>query len=53
MIETRQVKDPRAEKLREAEQARVDRLDGLLEYVAMMADVELPETDEEERHEHE
>lgn len=53
MIQTRRVRDPRAEKLDEAQNASIqhsedmgERTGALLEYVAMMCDVELP-TDEE------
>jgi hypothetical protein len=47
MIETRTPRDPRAEKLREWQDAQIERQEGLLEYVAIMADVELPEEDAE------
>lgn len=53
MIPTRKVRDPRAEKLDEARDAGIqnnadmgERTGALLEYVAMMCDVELP-TEEE------
>lgn len=53
MIQTRRVRDPRAEKLDEAQNANIqtsmdesERNGALLEYVAMMCDVELP-TEEE------
>ena len=48
MIETENVRDPRTAKLLEAERSTTERLDGLLAYVAMMADVELPEEGEED-----
>lgn len=47
MIDTEIVIDPRSERLRTLAEARADKYDGLLEYVAMMADVELPEDEEE------
>lgn len=54
MIQTRRVRDPRAEKLDEAQNANTqtsmdesERNGALLEYVAMMCDVELPEVDDE------
>lgn len=49
MIETRDARDPRAQKHEEWAQARAERQDAQLEYVAMMADVELP-GDEEADH---
>ena len=55
MIEYRKVRDPRAEKLDEARDSRIqngadgiERVEGLLDYVAMMTDVELPEEDTDE-----
>ena len=46
MIDTMRIVDPRAEALRETDQDRLFRQEGLLEYVAMMADVELPDEEE-------
>lgn len=46
MIETNTPRDPRTEKLREWQDAQIERQAGLLEYVAIMADVELPEEEE-------
>ena len=45
MIEVTKVQDPRADKLREWADARMDRQEATIEYIAMMADVELPEGD--------
>ena len=46
MLETTGARDVRAEKLREWQDAQIDKQAGLLEYVAIMADVELPDDDE-------
>lgn len=43
MLDITNDRDPRMTKLIESERSDSDRLDGLLEYVAMMTDVELPE----------
>ena len=43
MVETGAARDVRSEKLREWQDAQIERQAGLLEYVAIMADVELPE----------
>ncbi len=49
MPNVRKVDNPREEKLREHVESLVGRQDALLEYVAMMADVELPEEGEDEQ----
>lgn len=55
MIDYRRPQDVRADRLREAQDARIqhganetERLDALLQYTAMMADVELPEEEDED-----
>ena len=55
MIEIRRVRDPRQEKLDEVRDAGIrqagdlgERNEALLEYVAMMCDVELPEEGDDE-----
>lgn len=48
MINVNKVRDPRGEKQREADEARIEELEALLDYVAMMADVDLPEWEEGE-----
>lgn len=48
MIETIRATDPRNEKMREYEQDCIERQNAMLWYVAMMADVDLPENDDTE-----
>lgn len=48
MIETKRVADPRAEKLREWDEAAMAQIEANLDYVAMMADVDLPTWEEDE-----
>jgi hypothetical protein len=46
MIDVQKQHDPRAEKLLEWAGARDERQEAMIEYVAMMADVDLPEDEE-------
>jgi len=48
MIDVKRVPDPRNEKLREWDEASLAQIEANLDYVAMMADVELPTWEEGE-----
>lgn len=48
MIDVKTVPNPRGEKLREYDEAKVATLEANLDYVAMMADVDLPDWEEED-----